>query len=126
MINNSKFQTKLKKFLLVSLLFALILPAFSMPVFAATDTVDIAGPIVDVFKTYIQPQVEKLVDYVVLPLIDVFIIIKLITSIVAAVHNYHRAGEFEWTNPAILLLVLIFTMTASLWMWGVIHWGSAA
>lgn len=126
MIKKPRFQSKLKKVLLVSLLLALIVPVFSLPVFAATDTVDIAGPIVDVFTNYIQPQVEKLVDYVVLPLIDVYILIRLIISIVSSVHNYRRAGELDWTHSGILLLTLIFTMTVSIWMWGVIHWGSPA
>jgi len=126
MINNPRLQSKFKKVLIISLLLALILPVFSMPVFAATNNVDIAGPVVDVFKTYIQPQVEKLVDYVVLPLIDGYILIRLIISIVSSVHNYRRAGELDWTHSGILLLTLIFTMTVSIWMWGVIHWGKAA
>lgn len=124
MIKNPRFQSRLKKFLMISLLLALILPAFSMPVFASS--VDVAGPIVDAFNTYMKPQIEKVFNYAILPLIDAFVLFKFIMSIVAAVRDYRRSGEFEWNHPAILFCTLIFTLSATLWMWNILGWGSAA
>lgn len=124
MSKDSKFKARLKKFLMSFLLSGLILPAFSMPVFA--DTVDVAGPIVDVFNTYMKPQIEKVFNYAILPLIDAFVLFKFIMSIVSAVRDYRRSGEFEWNHPAILFCTLIFTLSATLWMWNILGWGKAA
>ena len=33
---------------------------------------------------------------------------------------HRKSGQFEWTAPAILFACLVFTLTAPLYIWGII------
>lgn len=123
MFKDSNFKTKLKRFLCITFLFILILPAFSMPVFAETD---VAGAVTNAVNAYMKPQIVKICDNVVFPLIECGLGIGLIFSIARAVRGYRgNGGELEWQTPAILLCCLIFVLTSPLWIWSAIGWGSA-
>jgi len=34
--------------------------------------------------------------------------------------DYRQRGQFEWAGPAILFACLVFTLTAPLYIWGII------
>ena len=38
----------------------------------------------------------------------------------SAYFDYRQRGQFEWTPPAILLVCLIFCLTAPSYIWGII------
>lgn len=120
MKNNKKIITKLKKFFVFSSLFALALPALSMPVFASN--ANVAGAVTGAVNTYMKPQIKQICNNVVFPLIALGLGVGLVFSIAHAVRGYRREGDFDWHLPAILLCALIFVLTASKWVWSAIGW----
>jgi len=107
---------------------ALFCSMFAVTVYATTTKNDVAGTLQDTFDNYIKPQIIKFVEGVMLPVIDVILVVSFVFNIVMAGVNYKKnpGGEFEWRIPALLFLGLVISISATLWMWGIIGWGPSA
>ena len=65
-------------------------------------------------------QVKTVVDSVVFPALDMILAIAFFVKVGSAYFDYRQRGQFEWTPPAILLVCLIFCLTAPSYIWGII------
>jgi len=65
-------------------------------------------------------QIKAVVDNVVFPALDMVLAIAFFTKLAMAYFDYRKHGQFEWTGPVILFACLIFTLTAPLYIWGII------
>ncbi len=65
-------------------------------------------------------QIKTVVDNVVFPALDMVLAIAFFTKLAMAYFDYRKHGQFEWTGPVILFACLIFTLTAPLYIWGII------
>ncbi len=68
---------------------------------------DVAGAIENTWNTA-SDQIKQVVA--------VFFFAKL----GLAYFDYRKSGHFEWTAPAVLFACLVFTLTAPLYIWGII------
>lgn len=65
-------------------------------------------------------QIKTVVDNVVFPALDMVLAIAFFTKLAMAYFDYRKHGQFEWTGPVILFACLVFTLTAPLYIWGII------
>ena len=105
-----------KKFLLCTVLAALLVPVLAIPAMA---TGDVAGAIQSTW-TAAQTQIRTVVDNVVFPVIDMILAILFFVKLGTAYFEYKKHGQFEFTAPAILFACLIFMMTAPLYIWTIL------
>ena len=63
---------------------------------------------------------EHSVDNVVFPVIDLILAVCFFAKLGLAYFDYRKSGHFEWTAPAILFACLVLTLTAPLYVWGII------
>ena len=80
---------------------------------------DVAAAVQGTWDTA-KSQVRTIVDNVVFPVIDVILAILLFAKIGTCYLDYRKHGQFEWTGPAILFASLVFSLTAPLYIWGII------
>ena len=65
-------------------------------------------------------QIKTVVEKVVFPALDMILAIAFFTKLGMAYFDYRKHGQFEWTGPVILFACLVFTLTAPLYIWGII------
>ena len=65
-------------------------------------------------------QIKSVVNKVVFPATDMILAIFFFVKLGTAYFDYRKTGQFEWTAPAILFACLVFTLTAPLYIWGII------
>ena len=65
-------------------------------------------------------QIKTVVNNVVFPVVDVILAILFFVKIGTAYFDYRKHGQFEFAAPAILFACLIFTLTAPLYIWGIV------
>ncbi len=65
-------------------------------------------------------QIKTVVDNVVFPALDMILAIAFFTKLAMAYFDYRKHGQFEWSGPVILFACLVFTLTAPLYIWGII------
>lgn len=94
---------------------ALILSFSAMPVFAA----DVATAIQSTWDAA-KGQIKTVTNNVVFPVVDVVLAILFFVKIGTAYFDYRKHGQFEFAAPAILFACLIFTLTAPLYIWGIV------
>ena len=104
------------KILLCALLLTVIVSIFSMTVFAAGD---VASAIESTWTTA-KSQIKTVVNNVVFPVVDCVLAILFFVKVGTAYFDYKKHGQFEFTAPAILFACLIFTLTAPLYIWGIV------
>ena len=56
----------------------------------------------------------------VFPVIDVVLVILFFVKVSTSYFEYRKHGQFEFAAPAILFACLVFTLTAPLYIWGVV------
>ncbi|WP_299966767.1 DUF3852 domain-containing protein [uncultured Oscillibacter sp.] len=103
-------------------IFAILMAAASLccvPAFAAGGSGDVSGAIQQTW-TAASGQVKTVVDTVVFPALDMILAIAFFIKVGSAYFDYRQRGQFEWTPPAILLVCLIFCLTAPSYIWGII------
>ena len=93
--------------------------ALTVPAFAAGGSGDGSGAIQQTW-TAASGQVKTVVDTVVFPALDMILAIAFFIKVGSAYFDYRQRGQFEWTPPAILLVCLIFCLTAPSYIWGII------
>ncbi len=107
-------KKKLGIVLMLVLMFTLMM---STTAFATTG--DVAGAVESTWTTA-SVQIKQVVNKVVFPCIDLILAVFFFTKVGMAYFDYRKHGQFEWTGPAILFACLVFTLTAPLYIWGVI------
>ena len=65
-------------------------------------------------------QIKAIVNNVVFPVIDVVLVILFFVKVSTSYFEYRKHGQFEFAAPAILFACLVFTLTAPLYIWGVV------
>ena len=95
----------------------LILSALTTNAFAAGG--DVSGAIQQTW-TAASAQVKTVVNTVVFPALDMILVIAFFVKVGTAYFDYRQRGQFEWAPPAILLVCLIFCLTAPSYIWGII------
>lgn len=109
-------KRKIKRLSLCTVAMFLLAACFSMNAFA---TGDVAGAVSSTWTTA-QGQIRTVVDSVVFPVIDVILAVLFFVKIGTAYFEYRKHGQFEFAAPAILFACLVFTLTAPLYIWGVV------
>ncbi len=110
---------KQKKRLAMVLMTLLALTALTTTALAAGGSGDVSGAIQQTW-TAASGQVKTVVDTVVFPALDMILAIAFFIKVGSAYFDYRQRGQFEWTPPAILLVCLIFCLTAPSYIWGII------
>ena len=90
-----------------------------VPALAAGTTGDGAGAVEQPWKDA-ATQIKTVVDNVVFPALDMILAIAFFGKVAMCYFDYRKHGQFEWAGPAILFACLVFTMTAPLYIWGII------
>lgn len=111
-------KKKISKILLFLLAAVLLIASFSLTAFA-DESGDVAGAVQSTWDEA-QSQIKTVVDSVVFPVIDVILAVLFFTKIGTAYFDYRKHGQFEFAAPAILFACLVFTLTAPLYIWGVV------
>ncbi len=53
-------------------------------------------------------------------MIDLILAVCFFAKLAMSYMDYRKHGQFEWTAPAILFASLVFSLTAPLYIWGII------
>ena len=107
---------KTKKLLCVLCAAPLFCTIFAIP---AAATGDVAGAVQSTWTTA-RGQICTVVDNVVFPVIDMVLAILFFVKVGTAWFEYRKHGQFEFAGPAILVACLVFTLTAPLYIRGVV------
>ncbi len=108
------------KTILAALTCAVLLCILAVGVFA--DDVasgDVAGAIQGTWDTA-KTQIKTVVNNVVFPVIDLILAVLFFAKLAMTYMEYRKHGQFEWAGPAILFATLVFSLTAPLYIWGII------
>ena len=111
MHNHKRFAWMLTLTMLLSLLLGTVV--------SATGTGDVAGAVQSTWTTA-SAQIKTVVNNVVFPAIDLVLAVFFFAKLGTAYFDYRNSGQFEWTAPAILFACLVFTLTAPLYIWGIV------
>ena len=109
---------KTMKILMLILTMAVMMTAFAVPAFA-DGSGDVAGAIESTWDTASE-QIKQVVNNVVFPVIDLILAVCFFAKLGLAYFDYRKSGHFEWTAPAILFACLVLTLTAPMYVWGII------
>ena len=82
-------------------------------------TGDVASAVESTWATA-SGQIKTVVNNVVFPAIDMILAIFFFVKLGTSYFDYRKTGQFEWTAPAILFACLVFTLTAPLYIWGIV------
>ena len=93
--------------------------AETTPTTPPTPSGDVAGAIENTWNTA-RTQIEKIVNNVVFPVVDMILAILFFIKIGTAYFDYKKHAQLELTAPCILFACLIFTLTAPLYIWTII------
>ena len=108
-----------KKILAGAFTAALLMTLLTIPAFATAHTGDVAGAVEQTW-TSAQGQIKTVVNNVVFPVLDVVLAVLFFVKVGASYFDYRDRGRFEFAGPAILFACLLFTLTAPLYIWGVV------
>lgn len=109
-----KFKKAIPMFLALLLVFC----TFGTTALAAGSG-DVAGAVQSTWQTA-STQIKSVVNNVVFPAIDLILAVFFFAKLGTAYFDYRKSGQFEWTAPAILFACLVFTLTAPMYIWGII------
>jgi hypothetical protein len=112
------YMKKRKKFVILICMALVMLSVFCITASAAGSG-DVAGAVQSTWSTASQ-QIKTVVNKVVFPAIDLILAVFFFAKLGTAYFDYRKQGQFEWAAPAILFACLVFTLTAPLYIWGVI------
>lgn len=80
---------------------------------------DVSGAFTNTWNSA-KTQIKTIVNNVVFPVIDVILVILLFVKVATAYMDYRKHGQLEWSPIAIIFAGLLFTLSAPLYIWGVI------
>lgn len=90
----------------------------AVPVLAAGNG-NVAGAVENTWKAA-AGQIKSVTNNVIFPVIDTILTIFFFIKIGLSYFDFRKSGQFEWTGPAILFACLVFTLTAPMYIWGII------
>lgn len=111
-------KRKFSKVIMFAVVAILLVSTLSQTAFA-DGSGDVAGAVQSTWSTA-QGQIKTVVNSVVFPVIDVILAVLFFVKIGTAYFDYRKHGQFEFAAPAILFACLVFTLTAPLYIWGVV------
>ena len=105
-----------KRFLPMLTAFYLLAALFCTPALAVGSVADA------VEQTWgdASEQIKAVVDSVVFPALSMVLAIAFFVKLALTYFEYRKHGQFEWTDPAILFVCLIFVLLAPNYIWGII------
>ena len=112
-----KLSMNHKRILMVALMALIMVSMLTVTAFAANG--DVAGA-VEATWNYAKVQIKSVVNNVVFPVIDLVLAVCFFAKVGLTYMDYRKHGQFEWTPAAILFATLVFTLTAPLYIWGII------
>ena len=107
-----------KRFALL-LVVALAITSLMAGTALAAGSGDVAGAVESTWTT-VSTQIKTVVNNVVFPAIDLILAVFFFVKVGTAYFDYRKTGQFEWTAPATLFACLVFTLTAPLYIWGIV------
>ena len=114
-LRNMKLPSKKQTAIFVLTLFCLM-SFLSITAFAAGDV----STAIEQTWNAAKGQIKTVVNNVVFPVVDVILAVLFFVKIGTAYFDYRKHGQFEFAAPAILFACLIFTLTAPLYIWGIV------
>ncbi len=105
------------KTVIVIMMVVVLVFAMSVTVYAATG--DVAGAVQSTWDTA-KVQIKSVVNNVVFPVIALILAVCFFAKVALVYMVYRKHGQFEWTPAAILFATLVFSLTAPLYIWGII------
>ena len=113
-------KNKKLKTILTALMCVILLSVMAVSVFATGGgSGDVAGAIQGTWDTA-KVQIKAVVNNVVFPVIDLILAVLFFAKLAMTYMDYRKHGQFEWSGPAILFATLVFSLTAPLYIWGII------
>lgn len=109
---------KTMKIFMLILTATVLMTTLTLTAFAESST-DVAGAIESTWNTA-SKQIKQVVNNVVFPVIDLILAVCFFAKLGLAYFDYRKSGHFEWTAPAILFACLVLTLTAPMYVWGII------
>lgn len=109
-------KIKPRQILTFVIVLAVVLSLGAITVYAAGD---VSGAIESTWNAA-KTQIKTVVNNVVFPVVDCVLAILFFVKIGTAYFDYRKHGQFEFAAPAILFACLIFTLTAPLYIWGIV------
>lgn len=106
-----------KRKMITGALTSALLITLSSPVFATSG--DVAGAVEQTW-TSAQGQIKTVVNNVVFPILDMILAVLFFVKVGSSYFEYRKHGQIEFAGPAILFACLLFTLTAPLYIWGVV------
>jgi hypothetical protein len=113
-----KYLSKFSKKQIVIFVVALVLIC-TFTTITAYAAGDVAGAIESTWSAA-KSQIKTVVNNVVFPVIDCILAVLFFVKVGTAYFDYKKHGQFEFSAPAILFACLIFTLTAPLYIWGIV------
>ena len=115
-MKNKKLNT-----ILTALMCVILLSVMAVSVFATGGggSGDVAGAIQGTWDTA-KVQIKTVVNNVVFPVIDLILAVLFFAKLAMSYMDYRQRGHFEWAPAAILFATLVFSLTAPLYIWGII------
>ena len=111
-----RYRLPSKRVAVIILTIACLMLLLSLTAFAAGD---VSSAIESTWNAA-KGQIKTVVNNVVFPVVDVILAILFFVKIGTAYFDYRKHGQFEFAAPAILFACLIFTLTAPLYIWGIV------
>lgn len=112
-----KLSLNRKRILMACVMAILLVSMLSVTAFAETG--DVAGAVEATWNAA-KVQIKNVVNNVVFPVIDLVLAVCFFAKVGMTYMDYRKHGQFEWTPAAILFATLVFTLTAPLYIWGII------
>lgn len=114
-------KNKKLKTILTALMCVVLLSLMAVSVFATSGggSGDVAGAIQGTWDTA-KVQIKAVVNNVVFPVIDLILAVLFFAKLAMSYMDYRQRGHFEWAPAAILFATLVFSLTAPLYIWGII------
>ena len=88
--------------------------------FSAFDA-SISGALENVFNTYVKPEVMGVTN-LDLYVISAGLLIALIVRGLFIWNDYRNDRELRWGSLLTILICLVISISAKLWMWSIIGW----
>ena len=118
-----KLSMKKKRILMTCVMALIMVSMMAVTAFATEPTTgatgDVAGAVEATWNAA-KVQIKTVVNNVVFPVIDLVLAVCFFAKVGLTYMDYRKHGQFEWTPAAILFATLVFTLTAPLYIWGII------
>lgn len=118
MLKHINLKRNPQKPLRTVLLCLIVCALCAVPVLAAGNG-NVAGAVESAWKAAAR-QIKAVTNNVIFPVIDTILTIFFFIKLGTCYFEYRKSGQFEWTGPAILFASLVFTLTAPMYIWGII------